>query len=322
MSGLRLRVSTADPERARDEIASVYCPHRVDVLGEPDAFRARFLQGGFDGLGVHYLDYGQADTQVEPIPFDSFVLVSRPVSGRFAVRGGDGNRTLRAGQSVLLDADTTYRMRWYDGCRLLTMMFSRSDVDDVLGELGGHDRPVRARFPVTSPLSAAASARWDAVTRFLLHDVLPTGMAQHSPLVRRQVIRLALVSLLESYPGTQWTMQPVSAGSVLPSAIRRAVGYIEQRAGDDIGIRDIAAAARLGPRALQEGFRRHLDTTPLGYLRAVRLRGAHEQLRDASPDSGVTVTDVAIRWGFGNLGRFAAAHRAMFGRSPGEVLRS
>jgi AraC-like DNA-binding protein len=34
------------------------------------------------------------------------------------------------------------------------------------------------------------------------------------------------------------------------------------------------------------------------------------------------VAAVAYRWGFGNLGRFAADYRQEFGRSPSEVLRA
>ncbi len=34
------------------------------------------------------------------------------------------------------------------------------------------------------------------------------------------------------------------------------------------------------------------------------------------------MTDIATKWGFGHLGRFAAAYRARFGESPSHTLRS
>jgi AraC-like DNA-binding protein len=84
---------------------------------------------------------------------------------------------------------------------------------------------------------------------------------------------------------------------------------------------DLAATAGLSARALQEAFRRHLGTTPLGYVREVRLRRAHEDLIRAGADSGATVAEVAYRWGFGNLGRFARVYADRYGRHPCETLR-
>ena len=103
--------------------------------------------------------------------------------------------------------------------------------------------------------------------------------------------------------------------------IRRAVAFIEERAADDIDLTGIAEAAHVGPRALQRGFRSALDTTPLGYLRTVRLERAHDELRVADPTDGTTVAGVAARWGFAHPGRFAAEYRRRFGRSPGDTLR-
>jgi transcriptional regulator GlxA family with amidase domain len=74
-------------------------------------------------------------------------------------------------------------------------------------------------------------------------------------------------------------------------------------------------------RTLQEGFHRHVGMSPMAYLRTVRLRRAHRHLRSAHP-SDVTVASIAHRWGFSHLGRFAAAHKAMFGETPLQALHS
>ena len=74
------------------------------------------------------------------------------------------------------------------------------------------------------------------------------------------------------------------------------------------------------PRAVQLAFRRHLDTTPLAYLRRVRLHHAHQGLAQASPRNGTTVTAIAYRWGFTSPSRFAAAYRAVYGVSPSDTL--
>ncbi len=106
------------------------------------------------------------------------------------------------------------------------------------------------------------------------------------------------------------------------SSVRRAVDFIDQHAGEPIGLTEIAAAARMGTRTVQEAFRRHLDTTPMAYVRQVRLERAHQALLAADPAAGTTVADIAATWGFAHHGRFAALYRKRFGRSPSEVLRA
>ena len=105
-----------------------------------------------------------------------------------------------------------------------------------------------------------------------------------------------------------------------PPLLRRAVAFIQDNAQMDIGLRDIAAAVGVTPRSVQYTFRRHLGTTPLEYLRRIRLDRAHRDLQLADP-SVDTVTAIAGRWGFSHAGRFSIAYRQVFGTKPSRTLR-
>ena len=84
---------------------------------------------------------------------------------------------------------------------------------------------------------------------------------------------------------------------------------------------DIAQAVGLSVRALDEGFRRHVGSSPMAYLREVRMARAHRELVDSDPDM-TTATLIACTWGFGNYGRFSLAYRRRYGCTPSETLRS
>jgi len=105
-----------------------------------------------------------------------------------------------------------------------------------------------------------------------------------------------------------------------PATLRRAIAFIEANADRDVGIEEIAAAARVSRRAVQQAFRRHLDTTPTAFLRRVRLDAAHRELQAAEPGM-LTVTEVAYHWGFCSPSRFTKRYRAAFGATPSETLR-
>ncbi|WP_326836310.1 AraC family transcriptional regulator [Amycolatopsis rhabdoformis] len=318
-TGVGIRIDTRDPDEARFRLADTYSPHILTV-DDRSGFRARHGTGGTAELGVHYLSYGTGTTLLDAVPFEDFVLVSRPVRGRFTVRAEGAERLLSPGEPVALDSHTAYHLRWQDDCTLLTLRLARKEFETAAAEISGRPAPARLRFPLGRRPSPTGLTAVDQVTRFLVRDAVPSGLLTSAPLIRGQVLRLVVAGLLEAYDVVARTDEPGSGGAVSPAAVRRAIAYLEGAAAEDIRITDIAAAARLSPRALQEAFRKHVGTTPMRYLKSVRLARAHAELRVA--EEGVTVASVAYRWGFGNLGRFSAEYRREFGRSPSEVLRA
>ena len=106
-----------------------------------------------------------------------------------------------------------------------------------------------------------------------------------------------------------------------PLTLRLAVAFIHENAQQDIGLSDIAAAINVTPRSVQYIFRRHLGSTPLEYLRRVRLDRAHRDLQLADPAVD-TVMAIAGRWRFSHAGRFSIAYREAFGHPPSRTLRA
>jgi transcriptional regulator GlxA family with amidase domain len=131
-----------------------------------------------------------------------------------------------------------------------------------------------------------------------------------------------MTSLLLGAPNTYSSWLAEDGGSMTPRCVRKAVELIEAHAHEPLTVEDIAEAVGCSVRALQSGFRQHLGSSPLTYLRDVRLELVHEDLLNAGPSRGVSVTEVALNRGFTHLGRFAQAYRERFGVAPSETLRS
>jgi AraC-like DNA-binding protein len=81
----------------------------------------------------------------------------------------------------------------------------------------------------------------------------------------------------------------------------------------------LAAAAGVRPRTLEAHFKAYLGTTPLGWMRRMRLARARRQLLAAG--EGASVTGIANANCFGELGRFAGQYRRQFGELPSQTLR-
>lgn len=141
------------------------------------------------------------------------------------------------------------------------------------------------------------------------------------PALLGQIEQLLITQLLLAQPHTgSAEFADGTAPAPVPRTVRRAEQLIVDHAREPLTIEDIAEAVGVSVRALQEGFRRHFDTTPTARLREARLVGVHAELVAADP-ARVTVSAVAAGWGFWHLGRFSAAYRERFGEPPSVTLR-
>jgi transcriptional regulator GlxA family with amidase domain len=128
-------------------------------------------------------------------------------------------------------------------------------------------------------------------------------------------------SVLNTFPNNALTDPTIEdRHDASTHTVGRATAFIDEHAHEDISAADIAAAACVTIRAVQLAFRRHLGTTPMAYLRNIRLERARRELLDTDP-TRTTVTAIAARWGFASPSRFTAHYRAAYGIPPSHTLR-
>lgn len=78
---------------------------------------------------------------------------------------------------------------------------------------------------------------------------------------------------------------------------------------------------RVSRRTVQNSFRSVAGTTPLQYLRSIRLNGVRQELM-STPARTLSVGDAAARWGFFHLSHFTEAYKHLFGELPSQTRRA
>lgn len=205
-----------------------------------------------------------------------------------------------------------------------TVTLDHDAVTRTAADLTGLE-PEAVTFTSAAPTSNALAEYWCRLAAHVFDDVLDSDALMASPLVRANTLRQLAATLLATFPNT--ALDALTAPDARdghgpgPATVRRAVEFIHAHAHEDIGLAEITDAARIGARSLQLAFRHHRDTTPLEYLRRVRLEYAHRDLQAADPTRGDRVETIAARWGFGHPGRFSVLYRKQYGRSPSATLR-
>ena len=204
----------------------------------------------------------------------------------------------------------------YDDYDQRLVHLSRRLVHEVSEELFHTGDVSDLDFNHLGPLAPAAVTKW-RTTLTLLSNALRAGGS--NPLLTHTLNRATAVAFLRMYPPRAVTMP---SAVLLPrrERLRTAVEYIHEHITEPLRVADIAAAAGLSVRSIQEGFQRSLGQTPLAYVRHVRLNRVRLDLLQADPRT-VMVSTIARRWGFDHLGRFSAAYQDAFGEYPSTSLR-
>lgn len=88
--------------------------------------------------------------------------------------------------------------------------------------------------------------------------------------------------------------------------------YVASSEGSCASIVDICKALSIPHRTLNYSFHKATGTSPMQYLRAVKLNAARRELTK----SYLPVTDIAANYGFFHMGYFSQEYRRLFGETP------
>jgi AraC-like DNA-binding protein len=317
----RRRFTTADPEHAHAFLHTVYGAHTLrlsDGEGRP-GFHLDYDGFITDRFAVEHLTHGATIEGV--FATAGALVVVQPIEGSLRIVSGDRELVATAEDLVLCGSDPEVQVASTEVSATVVRL-STAAVAAIAADLTGFVAPC-VPFPLSRAVSPARAALWRAVVEHLRRDVLGDEEVMASSLSRSTILRDLVAALVETFPNPARDALAATAsrGSVGAGTWQRAVAYIEEHARDEIGLTEIAAAAGIGARALQLAFRRNADTTPLGYLRRVRLERAHRDLLAADPTQ-VTVGTVANRWGFPHHANFSTLYLRAYGRSPSVTLRA
>lgn len=86
-------------------------------------------------------------------------------------------------------------------------------------------------------------------------------------------------------------------------------------------VTDLCQRLQVSRRTVQNSFRAVAETTPLNYLRSVRLNGVRRTLMTTHARE-LSIGDAAAQWGFYHLSHFAAQYQELFAELPSQTTRA
>jgi len=195
---------------------------------------------------------------------------------------------------------------------LSTALLARHGGDEALrGDVGFWEQHVWFRAPEAIRRSAVRSVR-----RTLAHvfDAARPITGQALRQLQSDLVEPFLWCILSDERNPEERHAPSAA-----TIVRNVENWVDGQSPQTIQIADLCRALRLSRRTLHRAFAETLGVGPAGYLTRKRLTAVRTELRRSDP-AAINVTDVATKYGFWELGRFARDYRRTFGERPSETL--
>ncbi len=305
-----------DLDEARSLVASIFCEHGLSIK------RNKSINYSHDhveigAIGLSYMGYG-ADVAVTPGKLGSFYLVQLPVAGhdRISINGHEyeSDKDLATVHSPQEPLD----MNWSHDCHKLVVKINKESLERHASNIFGRTVNNPLKFSSVMDLQQPAGVAWSSSVQSLYLEIQRSPRLFDSALIRSQLEQTLMSTLLTWHSHELSDYLHDGTPSILPWHLKRAVEFIQECPEQIITMETLSEITGVHVRTLFCGFSKFLGISPMRYLRDVRLERVYQDLLD--PSQPRSVTDIATRWGFYQLGRMAQIYKTRYGESPRDTL--
>ncbi len=311
-------LASTDLHEMQEILARTTETHKVDLIGKGHEIDASLRSAAFGDLNLIHVTYGNVPTSVQTYESDEDAQLL------FVMTGGSAN--VKHKGEMFDISTTTGLMRdariplsaCQDSFSSFVLPLPNTLLKRHAVTLQGRDVcDADIRFDAALGLSTP-NGRHLRNTVHYIADALDGPLHGSDNLILSNALRdLLLTSVLALSPGFLEQTQP--SNRIVPYYVKRARDYIHAHAATSITLETLANHAGCGYRTLQIAFNDAYGMSPMTYVKHVRLSLAHEDLRTA-PD-GVSVREIALKWGFTHMGWFSKKYLEQFGVLPSRTLR-
>lgn len=271
-------------------------------------------------VSMLYLDLHVRSTLEIPV-LGRYFAVHMPMNGIARCRHNDHDFEANTINALVTSPGAPLTMHFDDDSPQLLIRIEEKALLEYLTRLRGRRLSGPLVFHPEFDLTSDVAVRWHAAVQLLHTEVYHAGSLVQLGHGISGIEELLMNSLLYIQPSNYHEEFIRPATDPGRRVVQAAIDFVDAHLAEQITMESIARHVHMSVRSIQQGFRDELGVSPMTYVRDRRLERVHAELADALPSDGVTVTDVATRWGFNHLGSFAAEYRKRWGSTPSETLR-
>jgi len=284
-----------------------------------NSFNADISASRLHRISIALLDIDPMHTLIEPQ--HNFYCLSVPIINACNIKDAFTRREYTRNTAHLLYPDRVLDSQHTDRCKLLGITFMIDNMDDIAAKLLGNTNALKPFND--SSLSLTTQAGTNLVNK-LTHAcgvISRAHAALESELSTKELEDDLISALLIAMEENQDSSTQQKTGIVEKVQIEDAEDYLFANLTDPVSRAKLAEVAGVSIRSLSRAFVKRHGVGPMKFLKQRRMEAVRMELINASSES-TKVSDVALRYGFTELGKFSLLYRSMYNEKPSETLKN
>lgn len=271
------------------------------------------------GLHIHEIGLDCRDgfkvRKVEKSASHSFHFVA---AGVCHVTSARQSFTAHPGQIFILHPEQEATEHWTGGCQQFIVRIDKEEIENAICKLLGHKPANDVVFGTLSPDRGISA--WIRHLAQLPRNAATAGASvfenHHVAYHLEQSLIMMLLTEVEHSSSAEMAQRNSSPA---PYYVKRVEDMFRANFENEISMDDIVNASGVSVRTVFYGFQRWRGTSPMSYLRDMRLDAARHNLAKpaARPKS---VSEAALAVGFANFSQFSKLYKMRFGQKPSATL--
>lgn len=284
----------------------------------PGPFAGKVVDVWFKGLQIFRETTNRAVSQ-SGTSWDGCYVVGIPVA--MEGNGLFSRQVLTRDSMLTFHSDQEFTLTAPEGFDVVAIAIPEATLIEAMQP--GSVEELRRLFPQSPTVMVAPPGQLDELRNCLL-SIFDPGSFEPELLAYPQVQKAmssAIIGHLAEVLGSA-TQAPLPSRSFKGRChvVKEATSYALAHTTEPITVADLCTRLNISRRLLNYCFQDVLATNPVHYLRSLRLNGVRRELRQPRHSPG-SIRDIAGKWGFWHLPRFASEYRALFGELPSETAR-
>lgn len=266
---------------------------------------------------LNYLKYG-SEVSVEPGEMEHVFNVQLQLSGRTRTTCGKKESVIKEGSAGVLSPTKYVTMDWSEDSSMLIYSVSKKAVEHKLQTLLGNHLCEPIIFEATMNCTEQEGASFWRALRFLQSELELSNKLLNADLAVDHFEQSLILSLLYGQQHNYTKALKHGVCMAAPIHVKKVEEFIRAHADEKISIDQLTEISGVSARTLFSSFQQFRNTSPMKYLRNQRMKLVRDDLM--SQETTESVTEIAMKWGFTQLGRFSVEYKKLYGESPSETL--
>ncbi len=254
---------------------------------------------------------------VDADPSQQFFGVTIPLNSPFTCNNRATHEIFSPGMAHVLQPTERFEFSAADGCRVLVCNFFHEPLQAYAQRLTQRVRPHKLETAISLGVSVPENVNLQRTiartwTRLINSNELIETDVSIKELEDELIAQFMLITNICSNLAER-------INNSYPVYMNRVEEYLCANLESPVTRDSIADIAGVSIRTLSRAFMKQHGVGPITFLRQRRFEAAYRDLLGSKAED-TSVTDVAMRYGFAHLGKFAVVYRRLFGESPSHTL--